>query len=195
MRYLQENGKKQRPLRNQQRMPSIHLSSEPWFYERIMACKCPTNKLIAPKHAQQQTKHRIVQTNAQNSRTLETVKIAQLNGQISRSVIDEIRVYMAKMSINAIALQEPCNSNGVIRRVGVTTKVILGIKAFTGSVKYRSQKLAIAVRNPEIKCLKLDHLCFTHFTCVEIVLLSTRFYLDSAYMQYSDSICYYLQTL
>ena len=117
-----------------------------------MACKYPTNNLIAPKHEQQQTKHRIPQTNAQNSRTLETVKIAQLNGQNSRSLIDEIRVYMAKMSINAIALQEPSNSNGVIRRVGVTTKVILGIKAFTGSVKYRSQKLAIAVRNPEIKC-------------------------------------------
>ena len=160
-----------------------------------MACKWPTNKLIAPKHAQQQTKHRIVQTNAQNSRTLETVRIAQLNGQNSRSVIHDIRVYTAKMCINAIVLQEPCNSNGVIGRVGVTTKVILGIKAFTGSVKYRSQKLAIAVRNPDMKCLKLDHLCFTHFTCVEVVRLSTRFYLVSAYMQYSDSICYYLQTL
>ncbi|KAK9295481.1 hypothetical protein QLX08_010208 [Tetragonisca angustula] len=134
-------------------------------------------------------------TKPKNSRSPETVKIAQLNAQNSRQAIDDIRVSMTEMGIDAIALQEPYNSNGVIRGLGLTTKIILDTKTFTSRVKNRNPKSAIAVRNPEIKCLKLEHLCSTHFTCVEIVRLHTRFYLISAYMQYSDPIRDYLQQL
>ncbi|KAK9295483.1 hypothetical protein QLX08_010210 [Tetragonisca angustula] len=116
-------------------------------------------------------------------------------GQNSRLAIDDLRVSMTEMGIDAIALQEPYNSNGVIRGLGLTTKIILDTKTITSRVKSRNPISAIAVRNPEIKCLKLEHICSTHFTCVELVQLPTRFYLISAYMQYSDPIRDYLQQL
>ena len=134
-------------------------------------------------------------TKPKNSRFPETVKIAQLNAQNSRLAMDDIRVSMTGMGIDAKALQEPYNSNGIIRGLGLNTKIILDTKTITSRVKNMNPISAIAVRNPETKCLKLEHICSTHFTCVDIVRLPTRFHLISAYMQYSDPIRDYLQQL
>ena len=51
----------------------------------------------------------------------ETVKIAQLNAQNSRTVIDELKRVLEERGIDVIALQEPYNRDGVVRGLSITT--------------------------------------------------------------------------
>lgn len=129
------------------------------------------------------------------NRTRVTVKVGQLNAQNSRLAIDELRTVLAEKDIDTIALQEPYNKEGIISGLGVTTRVITDTKAFVRTTQNKNIKSAIAVRNPETKTLKLEHLCNSHFTCAEIERSTVRFYLISVYMQHSDPIGPYLQHL
>ena len=125
----------------------------------------------------------------------ETVKIAQLNAQNSRTVINELRRVLEERGIDVIALQEPYNRDGVVGGLGLTTKVVSDATKFSRSVSSNNVKSAIAILNPNIKVLKLSHLCNTHVTCTQIISASNRFYLVSAYMQFSEPIGPYLQQL
>lgn len=60
-------------------------------------------------------------------------------------------------------------------------------------IENKNVKPTIAVRYLETKILKLEHLFNTHFSCVEIMWASTRFYLVS--VQYSEPTGHYLQQL
>ena len=124
----------------------------------------------------------------------ETVKIAQLNAQNSRTVIDELKRVLEERGIDVIALQEPYNRDEVVRGLGLTTKVVSDVTKFSRTVASNNVKSAIAI-NPNIKVLKLSHLCNTHVTCTQIISASDRFYLLSAYMQFSEPIGPYLQHL
>ena len=53
---------------------------------------------------------------------LKSVKIAQFNAQNSKSAIDEVRQIIVEKKIDVIVLQEPYNSKGLIRGLGITQK-------------------------------------------------------------------------
>ena len=121
-----------------------------------------------------------------------TVRIAQLNAQNSKLVVDELRQVIVEEKIDVIALQEPYNSKGLIRGLGITTKTISDVKKFSNIPKDNDIKSAIAIFNPEINVLKLEHLCNTHFACAELSTFSSKFFIVSAYLQYSDPIEQYI---
>ena len=71
--------------------------------------------------------------------------------------------------------------------------MVSDVTNFSRTVASNNVKSAIAIRNPNIKVLKLSHLCNTRVTCMQIISASDRFYLVSAYMQFSEPIGPYLQ--
>ena len=123
---------------------------------------------------------------------LKSVKIAQFNAQNSKSAINEVRQIIVEKKIDVIALQEPDNSKGLIRGLGIATKTISDVKKFSNIPKDKDIKSAIAIVNPKIKALKLEHLCNTHFACAEPTTFSTKFFVISAYLQYADPIEQYI---
>ena len=69
--------------------------------------------------------------------------------------------------------------------------MVSDVTNFSRTVASNNVKSAIAIRNPNIKVLKLSHLCNTRVT--QIISASDRFYLVSAYTQFSEPIGPYLQ--
>ena len=59
-----------------------------------------------------------------------SIRIAQLNAQNSKVAKGELRRVKAEKKIDAVAIQEPYNRNGIITGLGFTTKIN----------KYRIQK-------------------------------------------------------
>lgn len=127
--------------------------------------------------------------------TDKAIKIAQINAQNSRLALQEIRTTLKDHSIDAIAIQEPYNWRREVSGLGITTRVIADAKPFTNRTECNGIKSAIAVPNPNIRTLKLKHICNTHFACAEIATTTIRLYLVSAYMQFSEPISHFIRHL
>ena len=91
-----------------------------------------------------------------------------------------------------MAIQEPYNSNG-IRGLGISTKIISDTKSFSKVPKDNDIKAAIAIAYPDIRALKLEHLCNTHFMCAKLRTTTTGFHMVSAYFQCSEPIIGYIR--
>lgn len=129
------------------------------------------------------------------TRVFIVIKLAQINEQNSRLATDEVRKILVDKGIDATALQEIYNWKGEIRGLGISTKIITDTKTFVNRIDCNNVKSAIAIPNLKMKTLKLEHLCNSHFSCVEIGTPSTSFYLVGVYMQFSEPINHFLQHL
>ena len=91
-----------------------------------------------------------------------------------------------------MAIQEPYNSNG-IRGLGISTKIISDTKSFSKVPKDNDIKAAIAIAYPDIRALKLEHLCNTILMCAKLRTTTTGFYMVSVYFQCSEPIIVYIR--
>ena len=71
-----------------------------------------------------------METSRKQNPNRESIRIAQVNAQNSKVTIDELQRVVAEKKIDAVAIQEPYNRNGIIKGLGITTKIN----------KYRIQK-------------------------------------------------------
>lgn len=123
------------------------------------------------------------------------IRIAQLNAQNSKTVLDEIRQTSFEGKYDILLLQEPYSFRNAIASLGISTRVITDNKNFTNIGPAGIVKAAIAIRNPTYTVLKIEQYCNTHCICAEIISNSYKFYIISTYLQCSDKIEPYLNHL
>ncbi|CAL7932893.1 unnamed protein product, partial [Xylocopa violacea] len=124
---------------------------------------------------------------------LTKVDYGQINGQNSRTVLDEIRHIISKGNIDILCIQEPYSYDNKITGMGNFT-VLSDPKRFTNITSQNTIKTAI-VLSKNVTVLKLEQLSNTHCICAEITKGKLKFYIINSYFQYSDQIEPYLQHL
>lgn len=139
------------------------------------------------------TKNRI--TGIKHAKQHLNLRIAQINAQNARTVMDEIRQQAYERSIDILLIQEPYTYQNNVPGLGINTKIITDRKTIA-KIKTASRiKSAIAVFNKNLDILKIEQYSNTHIVCAEVKAEKTGIYFISAYMQHSEPIEPYLQHL
>lgn len=134
-------------------------------------------------------------TRSTDSQTGMNLRLAQLNAQGSRAVIDQVRQISTEQKIDIMLLQEPYVFANKIPGLELTAVTLTDRKKFATVSTAEKIKAAIVVFNKQINILKIEQLSNTHFICVEISTKKDRFYLVSAYFQHCEHIEPYLAHL
>jgi len=113
--------------------------------------------------------------------------ILQLNAQGSKEVASDLRKHTENL-IDIIVLQEPYSLDGRVK--GYT-----GIRGRVLQPRGPAPKSAIIINNSNIDILQLYVEESNHIVAVQIKFESEKFYLISAYFQFSHSVEPYLSSL
>lgn len=123
------------------------------------------------------------------------IRIAQINAQNSKSVLDEIRTCPTCERIDILAIQEPYSFRNSIGSFGPNTKIITDNKKFSNLSGPCTIITAVVVKNPSLTILKLEQFSNTHCICIEVSTQDFQLYIINMYFQCSDNIQPYLHHL
>ena len=119
----------------------------------------------------------------------ESLTIGQHNCDRSRSVMDELRHLAELKRVDILLLQEPYAFRGKLSGFGCNSRIILANTAED------NPWACIVVLNNDLTMLKVFHLSDAHCVCREILQGSNRFLLVSMYMQYSEPVESFLDSM
>ena len=100
-----------------------------------------------------------------------SIRIIQINAGRGFITTAEIRNCSEKLKINVVAIQEPYTFRGRIANFVGRSRTL------TGGGQSDNAWAAIIVLNPDIRVMKLDHLCGQHLVCAQIDNGITELYL------------------
>lgn len=117
------------------------------------------------------------------------IRIAQINMDRARGVTAEVREIANRMKVDVLLLQEPYVWSQRVIGFGIKSRVIV----HEGEGRPWA---AVVVMNESIGAMRIQDLCNTHCTCVELLLPDRkRMYVCSVYCQFSRGIDEYLEML
>jgi len=102
-----------------------------------------------------------------NKQTL--LRIGQINASESKTMIDEIRKTMIDQHLDLLIVQEPYCREQEICGFGLQIKTIQDLSQMPWT-KINKIQAGIVVSNMKVTVTKIQQFCYTHFTCVQIVL-------------------------
>jgi len=114
------------------------------------------------------------------------LKIAQVNAQRSATVASDLRTALMNSDIDIVCIQEPYSADGRVKGYGSKIRVF--------QPNTNSPMAAILINSPDLDVLQLGT-DSSHIVSLQITSTSSRFYLLSAYFQFSHPVEPYLALL